>query len=161
MKNIIKYLRGIDGWLYVIVFFCIIGFLRNGIQLFRFGFDYSSIATKVFVAMIMIYGAETILLVMRERKAWLISAIQAFFCFYVFEDFTFIPLSNLAKMIIFKIVPDMSYGWHYFMNTVIMSALFSLELLKTYIIYTLTEEPQPADDALAQKETAPLACEGK
>lgn len=159
MKKIIKYLRGIDGWLYVILFFCLIGLLRNGLQLFRFGFDYSSIATKVFVAMIMIYGVQAMLLLMRERKAWFISAIQAFFCFYVFEDFTFLPFSNLAKMIIFKISPDMNYSWHYFMNTVIISAMFSLELLKTYIIYALTEEPQPAETE--QKETAPLACEVK
>ena len=159
MKKIIKYLRGIDGWLYVILFFCFIGLLRNGMQLFRFGFDYSSIATKVFVAMIMIYGVQVMLLLMRECKAWFISAIQAFFCFYVFEDFTFLPFSNLAKMIIFKIVPDMNYGWHYFMNTVIISAMFSLELLKTYIIYVLTDEPQAS--LSEQKETAPLATEAK
>ena len=112
MKKIIKYLRCIDGWLYVILFFCVIGFLRNLIQLFKFGFDYSSIATKVFVAMVMVYLAQMILISMRERKAWIFSAIQAFFCFYVFEDFTFTPLSNLAKLIIFRIVPDMNYSWH-------------------------------------------------
>lgn len=150
MKKFIKYLNAIDGWLYVILFFCVIGLLRNTMQLFRFGFDYSGIATKVFVAMIIIYLSQIVLILSRERKAWVISAIQAFFCFYVFEDFTFVPLTNLARTLVYAIVPDMGYSWHYFTNTVVISFLLSLELLKTYLIYTLTQ-----DLPKEHKETAP------
>ena len=155
MKKIKDYLGKIDIWLYVILFFCVIGFLRNAWQLVRFGFDYSSIATKVFVTMFIIYLAQSVLILMRERKAWIISAIQVFFCFYVFEDFTFVPLSNIVRMIVDSFAPNIDYGYSYFMNTVLISGLFCLELLKTYIIYILTQDPAPSEDKkepVAQKQ---------
>lgn len=159
MKKIIKYLSAIDGWLYIILFFCTIGLMRNIMQLFRYGFDYSGIATKVFVAMIIIYLAQIILILSRERKAWVISAIQAFFCFYVFEDFTFIPLTNFVKMGVYSLFPDMGYSWHYFMGTVVISALLSLEMLKTYLIYALTVDlpnrrPHKTSEQSDKKEPA-------
>jgi hypothetical protein len=150
MKKIIKYLQGIDGWIYLILFFCLMGVLRNILQINYYGFDYSNVAIKVFIAMIMMYGAQTILILMRERKVWMISALQAFFCFYVYEDFTFLPLANAAKMLFKVYAPNMGYGWIYFVNTMIISALFCLELIKTYLLYALTDEP--AKKAPARKK---------
>lgn len=149
--KIINYLRAINGWLYVILFFCIVGFFRNIMQLSYFGFNYSNVATKVFVAMIVIYFAQIILILLRERKAWIISIMQVFFCVYVYEDFTFVPLTNFIKMAVFHFFPNMDYSWHYFMNTAVVSLLFSLGLLKTYLIYVFTE-PLPIKKKSAKAE---------
>ena len=141
--KIIKYLNGICWPLYVILFFCLVGIFRNAYQINFFGYDYGTMSTKVFIAMIVIYTAQAILILAREPKAWIISAVQVFFCFYVYEDFTFLPVTTLFKNLAWYFAPDMSYGWIRFMGVTIMSALFSLDLLKTYLLYALTE-PAPA-----------------
>jgi hypothetical protein len=140
MKRALNYLKKIDTRLYIILFFCIVGVLRNIYHIFLFGFDYGSIATKVFIAMIVIYGAQALLIFARERKVWIISAIQAFFCFYVYEDFTFLPAINMIKSITDYFIPEMSFGWSKAFSMGLLSALFCLELVKTYLMYTLTEE---------------------
>jgi hypothetical protein len=123
------------------LFFCLAGIARNIYYSRFFGFNYGTIATKVFVAMIVIYIAQSVLLLARERKAWLISALQAFFCFYVYEDFTFLPVVTAVKNIIMYLRPDMDYGWLRFLQVSCISALLSLEILKTYLIFALTTEP--------------------
>lgn len=138
--KIIKYLRAIYWPIYVILFFCLAGFWRNIYQISIFGFDYSGMATKVLLAMTVIYASQIALILMRERKVWVISLMQAAFCIYVYEDFTFLPAAALVKNILWRFFPQMDYGWVKFMNTTAVSALLSLEILKTYILFALTEE---------------------
>jgi len=140
MEKLIKYLKAIDWRIYIILFFCFLGLYRNIFRLHVFGFDYGGLAARVLVAMLALYAAQIILIFLRERKVWVISALQVFFCFYVYEDFTFAPLTDLIKNLMWLKFPDMGYGWVKFMGTAIISALFTLEVLKTYILYALTEE---------------------
>ena len=137
-KRAAAYFGAIDPILYLILFFCIAGFLRNMLVLSFQGFDYSTIATRVFLAMSVIYFAQIVLILLRERNAWIVSALQAFFCFYVYEDFTALPFANVFRMLFGDGIIKLDYGWIYFINMAIISAMFSLELLKTYLIYALT-----------------------
>ena len=117
------------------------------------GYGYTGgMATKVLWAMIVVYFAKAVLIIAREAKAWIISAIQAFFCFYVYEDFTFLPVTTLIRNVIFHFAPDMDYGWIRFLAMVTISALFSLEILKTYLLFALTEE---LPSRTAKKRRAP------
>lgn len=141
MKKIIKYLSKIDGWLYIVLFFCVMGVLRNALQFTTLGFNYHNIAIKILVAMIVLYLVQISLILLRERKAWIVSAIQVFFCIYVYEDFTFFPLANMIRSIVWHIKPDLSFEWVSFMWETLVSAMFCLEILKTYLIYTLTDDP--------------------
>lgn len=152
-KKAVAYLSAIDPVLYLILFFCLAGLLRNLIALAYHGFDYSTVATKVFVAMSVIYFAQIILILLRERNAWVVSALQAFFCFYVYEDFTALPLANVVKMIFGGSLSSLDYGWIYFINMVLISAMFSFELLKTYLIYVLTA-PLPSRNKKQKNEAA-------
>ena len=138
--KIIKYLKGIHWLIYIILFFCLAGIFRNAYHMSVFGFNYENFATKILVAMAVIYVSQVILILLREKKAWLISAIQALFCAYVYEDFTFLPVTELIKNILWQWFPNMGYGWVKFMGTTMISALFTLEILKTYILFALTEE---------------------
>ncbi len=138
-KKIAAYFGAISPILYLILFFCIAGFLRNILGLVYRGFDYSTLATKVLFAMAVIYFAQSVLILLRDRYTWVISALQAFFCFYVYDDFTALPFANMFKMIFGSSMAELDYGWIYFIRIVTVSAMFSLELLKTYLIYALTE----------------------
>jgi len=139
-KKLLKYFSAIDWRLYVIIFFCIMGLIRNAMYFGDIGFNYSRLETKIYTAMIVIYGAQLILLLLREHKAWIISALQVFFCFYVYQDYTFVPIANMIHNTTWRLSPDMSYGWINFMDTTLASALFCMELLKTYFILVLTDE---------------------
>ena len=103
--------------------------------------------------MSVIYFAQIILILLRERNAWVVSALQAFFCFYVYEDFTVLPLANVVKMIFGGSLSSLDYGWIYFINMVLISAMFSFELLKTYLIYVLTA-PLPSRKKKQKNEAA-------
>jgi len=141
-RKVVGYLSKIDPVLYLILFFCLAGLLRNLLSLSIYGLNYSSIAVKAFIAMAVIYFAQIVLILLRQRNAWIVSALQCFFCFYVYEDFTAYPLLNAVKLFLKQWLESADYGWVYFFNMVAVSAMFSLELLKTYLIYVLTDEPQ-------------------
>lgn len=140
-RKVIGYLSKIDPVLYLILFFCLAGLLRNILSIYVYGLNYSSVAVRAFIAMAVIYFSQILLIFLRQRSAWIISLIQCFFCFYVYEDFTAFPLVNILKLFLKNWLETADYGWIYFFNMTVISAMFSLELLKTYLIYTLTDEP--------------------
>ncbi len=139
LKKTFDYFRAINGWLYLILFFCFIGLLRNFINLFLFKFDYSELPTQIFIAMIAIYFSQIVLLLMRVRGAWIISAIGAGFCLYVYPDFTFLPVTNVLQRGVNYFWPQMNYSWYYFIATETVAFLFCLDVIKTVFIYTLTK----------------------
>lgn len=140
MKKILKYLSKIDTCIYIILIFCIFGFIRNFVLLRYFDFNFAYFNTKLFFAMAMIYFAQICLILLRQRIVVLISAIQVFFCFFVYRDFTFIPLSNLFYMVKDMFAVELSYGWDYFISFSLMSFMFCLEIIKTYLLYVLTDQ---------------------
>jgi hypothetical protein len=152
-----KYVSAISWPLRVILFFCLAGIIRNIYHMNLFDFNYGTIATKVFVAMLVIYAAQSVLILARESKVWLISALQAFFCYYVYEDFTFLPVVAMVKNITLYYLPDMNYGWISFLHVSCISALLSLEIFKTYLLFVLTNElphRKPRAGKKAKAETA-------
>ena len=140
MKKILKYLSKIDTCIYIILIFCIFGFIRNFVLLRYFDFNFAYFNTKLFFAMVMIYFAQICLILLRQRIVVLISAIQVFFCFFVYRDFTFIPLSNLFYMVKDMFAAELSYGWDYFISFALLSFMFCLEIIKTYLLYVLTDQ---------------------
>lgn len=142
MRNkVFKYLSKIDICIYIILIFCILGFIRNFILLKYFNFNFAYFNTKLFFAMLMIYLAQIVLILMRQRIVALVSLIQVVFCFFVYRDFTLVPIANIIVMIKDNMFPaDLSYGWEYFINFTLMSFMFCMEIIKTYLLYVLTNQ---------------------
>ncbi len=141
-KNILKYFEAIDNWLYLILIFCFLGLIRNFLMLRYFEFNYSYFATKVYLAMFVIYFAQIALILMRQRIVFVISLIQVLFCAFVFRDFTFFQLNRAILSIKNYFFPELSYGWEYFISFACFSLLFCLEVIKTYLLYALTDQPK-------------------
>lgn len=138
--KILNYLSEIDLWLYLILTFCFFGCIRNFLVLKYTGLDYSYFITKVCVAMFAIYLAQILLILLRQRIVWFISLVQCGFCIFVYKDFTFLPLTNIVNLVKDFIFPNMTYGEEYFIGFAIVSFLFCLEMIKTYLLYTLTDQ---------------------
>ena len=139
-RRIFKYLSKIDNWLYIILTFCFFGCIRNLLMLKYFGFNYSAFITKACVAMLVIYFAQSVLILLRQRSVWVISFVQCFFCLFVYKDFTFLPLTNLFKLIKNLFFTDLTYGGEYFFSFTVLSFLFCAEIIKTYLLYALTDQ---------------------
>lgn len=138
-KQTINYLSSFNFWLTTILVFCLLGLFRDA-MLFKFA---SGLGQKeiysLLIAMMALYGGQIILILLKDNRTWIISAIQAFFCIYVYSDFTFLPIAALLKFIITEIKPDTGYTWPYILSFALVSAQFSAELIKTYLLYVYLE----------------------
>ena len=140
-KNVINYMSKIDICIYIILMFCFLGLIRNLIALKYFGFNFAYFNTKLFFAMFMLYLSQIGLILLRQRIVALVSLMQVVFCIWVYRDFTFLPIASSIISPIKNIFSNnLSYGWEYFIGFAIISFLFSLEIIKTYLLYTLTDQ---------------------
>ena len=140
-KKLFTYLSKIDNWLYLILVFCLFGCIRNLLMLKYIGFNYGYFITKICVAMLAIYSAQSLLILLRQRLVWVISLIQCIFCIWVYRDFTFVPIvENVFNPIKRNLLPELTYGEEYFIGFAIVSFLFCAEIIKTYLLYTLTDQ---------------------
>ena len=94
LKKALNYLGKIDVCIYIILIFCILGLFRNLFALRYFDFNFAYYNTKLFFAMFMLYLAQIGLILLRQRIVVLISFIQVLFCFFVYRDFTFLPIMS-------------------------------------------------------------------
>lgn len=139
-EKVLNYLSKIDNIIYFILTFCLFGLIRNLIILKYLQFDYRYFNTKICVAMAVIYLVQILLILLRQRIVALISLIQALFGLFVFRDFTFLPLINLLVWLKNFLFPNLSYGWEYFLSFAFISLMLCLELIKTYLLYVLTDQ---------------------
>ncbi len=140
IKKLFIYLSKIDNWLYFILIFCLCGCIRNILMLKYVGLNYSYFITKVCVAMFMLYFGQSVLILLRQRVVWILSLIQCFFCLFVYKDFTFLPIVNIFNSIRNFFFADLSYGEEYFIGFACLSFLFCMEIIKTYLLYALTDQ---------------------
>ena len=136
MKNtkIKDYLKSFNFITYFILVLCALGLIRNTLFLKNFhalGQD----ASNLFIAMIAIYFAQILLILAKRWQVWIISLIQVIFCIYVFPDFTITPISAVIKFVFFNKMIEGNYAWASFINFVFISFGFSVEMIKTYLLY--------------------------
>ena len=82
-----------------------------------------------------LYVAQIALILMRHWVVWVISLIQVIFCIYVYPDFSFMPFIAVGKYMIFERMAERGYGWAHFLNFTFISLGFSVEIIKTYLLY--------------------------
>ena len=133
-RKIKNYFKSFNFIIYFILVLCFLGLFRNIIFLKNYhalGQDVNSI----FIAMISIYFAQIMLILLKQWQVYLISLIQAIFCIYVFPDFSILPFSAVLKFIFFDRLIEGNYAWANFINFAFISFGFSVELIKTYLLY--------------------------
>lgn len=135
LRKIKDYLKSFNFLTYFILVLCILGLVRN-ITFYRTYHPLGQeMMNSVFLAMIMIYAAQFALILMKHWVVWVISAIQVLFCIYVYPDFSFMPFIAVAKHFIFESLASKGYGWAHFLNFTFISLGFSVEIIKTYLLY--------------------------
>ena len=133
-KKIRNYFKSFNFITYFILVLCALGAFRNIVFLTNYhalGQDVNSI----FIAMITIYFAQIAFILLKQWQVWLISLIQVIFCIYVYPDFSILPFSAVLKFIFFDRIIEGNYAWASFINFMFISFGFSVEILKTYLLY--------------------------
>ena len=133
-KKIKNYFKSFNFISYFILVLCALGSFRNIVFLCNYhslGQDVNSI----FIAMITIYFAQIAFILLKQWQVWLISLIQVIFCIYVYPDFSILPFSAVLKFIFFNRIIEGNYAWASFINFMFISFGFSVEILKTYLLY--------------------------
>ena len=133
-KKIKIYFKSFNFIIYFILVLCILGLIRNIIFLKSYhalGQD----ANSIFIAMISIYFAQIALILLKQWQVCFISLIQVIFCIYIFPDFSILPFSAVLKFIFFDRLTEGNYAWASFINFMFISFGFSVEIIKTYLLY--------------------------
>lgn len=129
-----NYFKDFDFIVYFILVLCALGLFRNIVFLNNYhalGQDVNSI----FIAMIMIYFSQIILILTKRWQVSFISLIQVIFCIYVYPDFSILPFSAVVKFVFFDRLIEGNYAWANFINFMFISFGFSVEIIKTYLLY--------------------------
>ena len=133
-ETIKNYFGSFNFMTYFILVLCFLGLLRNIIFLNSYhalGQD----TTNIFIAMISIYSSQIILILLKQWQVSFISLLQVIFCIYVFPDFSILPFSAVIKFIFFSNIIEDNYAWANFINFMFISFGFSVEIIKTYLLY--------------------------
>ena len=133
-KKFKNYFKDFNFIIYFILVLCILGLVRNILFLNSYhalGQDVNSI----FIAMISIYFAQIALILLKQWQVCIISLIQVAFCVYIYPDFSILPISAVIKFIFFDRLAEGNYAWANFINFMFISFGFSMEIIKTYLLY--------------------------
>lgn len=134
MKKIKNYFKDFNFIIYFILVLCTLGLVRNILFLNNYhalGQDVNSI----FIAMISIYFAQIALILLKQWQVYIISLIQVIFCIYIYPDFSVLPINAVIKFVCFNHVTEGNYAWASFINFMFISFGFSMEMIKTYLLY--------------------------
>ena len=134
IKKVFEYFKSFNFLTYFILALCALGLFRNIVFLKTFH-PLGQNTDSIFIAMITLYFVQIALILMRQWVVWLISLIQVIFCIYVYPDFSFVPFIAVGKYMIFENIAQKGYGWAHFLNFAFISLGFSIEMIKTYLLY--------------------------
>lgn len=137
MSNCLKtepYFKSFNFWTYLILILCILGVFRNAVFLHHYRLIDNNVSL-IFMAMIALYAAQILFILMKSWVVWLISLIQIGFCIYVYPDFSIVPFSAVIQFVFFDGLKESSFAWAHFINFMFISLGFSTEIIKTYLLY--------------------------
>ena len=133
-KTIKNYFKDFNFIIYFILVLCALGLFRNIVFLNSYHALGQNV-NSIFIAMIMIYFSQIILILAKRWQVSFISLIQVIFCIYVYPDFSILPFSAVIKFIFFDRLTEGNYAWANFINFAFISFGFCVEIIKTYLLY--------------------------
>jgi len=143
VKKLIQNFKKLNIYLKIILFFCVIGFGRNAYLFFTQGADVAD-GYRLYGGFALIFGSQIVFLMLRDWRAAIFSAAQCFFALFLYEDFTFLPVVKPIFYFFMYAVPDINFEQISFLQYVMTALLFSLEVLKTFLIYDFLTVPKHA-----------------
>jgi len=134
VKKLIQNFKKLNIYLKIILFFTVIGFGKNVYLFFTQGADVID-GYRLYGGFALIFGSQILFLLLRDWRASIFSAAQCFFALFLYEDFTFLPVVKPIFYFFMYAIPDVNFEQISSLQYIMTALLFSLEVLKTYLIY--------------------------
>lgn len=126
-------IKKLNIWLKIILFFCLIGFFKDAYLLGHY-FP-SSYAIRIFGGFGLLYLVQIVMVYFKDWRVVWFSLAHGVFALFLNQDFTFLPLFKPFAGLVITLTPDFPLENVQHVEYILISLLFSLELLKTLFFY--------------------------
>ncbi len=131
----------LNNWLKVIVCFCLLGCLSNGILICR-DLTSSGVLLRLHGGFFVLYAAQVVFIFLHERMVWIIALMQGILALLTNADFTFVPLIRVVGRIIYLATnPTVEFVKVY--KYVLISLSFTVQMLSAYAEFSLLPSSKP------------------
>lgn len=151
MKTILARFKGLNGWLQLIIYFCLLGVLINGTLIGR-DIVSGGILLRLHAGFFILYLAQIIFILLQERLVWVLAVLQGVLALVTNADFTFIPLVRVVCRVIYSFHEPTVEALNVY-KYVLISASFTLQLLSAYAEFSLL--PAPASKKIPARSDEP------
>lgn len=154
IKKLCRRFWRLDFWLKLIWIFCLLGTVLNLISITR-DLRYGGILLRLHAGFFILYAGQVVFILVRERMVFILSLLQAVLALLTSADFTFVPVLRLLGATLQAVHGPLSLEQTDVYKYVFISACFTLEMLKTYLLFALlpssSKKTQKASAAAAEK----------
>lgn len=134
MKELIKTYKSLNIFLKIILIFCVLGLFKDIYFIFTKS-AHTVNGWRIFGGFALLYLSQIMFIFLKDWRAALFSAAQCFFTLFLYADYTFYPVVYPLFKLFFISLPQVSFKALVFLNYVLVSFMFSLELFKTLLLW--------------------------
>ncbi|WP_424244746.1 hypothetical protein Dip510_002015 [Elusimicrobium posterum] len=154
MKTLFETVKSLNIYLKILLVFCLIGFCRDMyLFLFKAGDYYNGY--RLFGGFALMYGGQIVFILFKDWRSALLSGTQCFFALFLYQDYTFLPVVQPAVRFLLSVFAPNDYSKLYFVQYVMVSLLFSMEVFKTYLLFYFLYDDVKEEDGDEKEVTEP------
>lgn len=121
--------------------FCVMGALLNIVLMWR-DLQGNFVLFRLHAGFFVLYAAQVVFILLRERLVFVLSLLQALLAFLSNFDFTFVPLGRIVGYSVYGFYGGFTVEAMEVYKYVFVSFCFTLELLKTWLLFALLPAPK-------------------
>ena len=155
MKKLWRRFNELAFLLKIIWIFCLLGVILNTIMIWR-DLHGPGLLLRLHIGFWVLYVGQVVFMLCRERMVFVLSLLQVWLAFVTNLDFTFVPPLRLVGEIIYTVHGQLSLDATEVYKYVFVSACFTLEMFKTFLLWWLI--PSHKELAAATKKASKVSC---
>lgn len=136
LKKTWQQILGLNGWIQLILVFCLLGAFSNLVLLCR---DVASggVLLRLHMGFFILYAGQIAFIFLHEKFVWLLAVLQGLLALFTSADFTFMPLLRGAGNVFFFIVTEPTLEMMQAYKYSLISLAFTLQLLSAFALGSL------------------------
>lgn len=154
MKSLWRRFVELDFLLKLIWIFCLLGALLNAVWVTK-DLRSGGILLRLHSGFLVLYAGQVIFILLKERAVFVLSLLQAGLAFVTSADFTFVPVFRLVGRLVYAAQGGLSIEQMKVYKYVFISACFTAELLKTWMLWALLPSPKKRSAAMTENFSSP------
>ncbi len=140
LKKSWRRILGLNGWVQLILVFCLLGTFSNLVLLCR---DISSggVLLRLHLGFFILYAGQIAFILLHEKFVWLLVVLQGLLALFTSADFTFMPLLRGLGNVFFFVVKEPTLELLQAYKYSLISLAFTLQMLCAFALASLLPSP--------------------